>query len=169
MSVRKTINENPVAATIFAAVVLVVAIGAVVWQVRSSGGAAKRSGEAFATIDDGQTWFTHDGKQTPPFDYNGKTAYGALVYEADGKQFVGLMTRYTPDAKKAIEAGVAAQAQGVVSASIQGMARMAMESGMELKKPGETKWQPWPSGQYNGRPLPAVAGASGTPAMPVTP
>ena len=62
MSVRRTINENPVAATVFATVVLVITLGAVVWQVRSSHGYKEGSGETVATIDDGQTWFSHDGK-----------------------------------------------------------------------------------------------------------
>lgn len=169
MSLRSAINEKPLVATIIAVVVIAFALGVVAWQMRSPAGSAGGVVQAAATVDDGLTWFSHDGSKTPPFDYKGQMAYGAMLYEADGKKFVGLMTRYTPDAKEAIEAGVAAQAEGVVSARIQGTANIAMESGMEIKKPGETKWKPWPTGQYNGRPLPAVVSASGAPALRVAP
>lgn len=169
MSLRTWINENHLASAIVAIIVIAVALGAVVWQAIPRGGSTGGSGQAAATIDDGLTWFRHDGIKVPPFDYNGKTAFGVLLYEAEGKKFVGLMTRYSPEAKKAIEDARAAKAEGKVSAMIEGKAEMAKNTSLEIKKPGEDKWQLWPTGQMNGRPLPAVVSATGKPASPVEP
>jgi hypothetical protein len=80
-----------------------------------------RSG--FYTIDDGATFFKDDIDLVPPFEYDGKLAVRAQVYDCGGKEIVGYLQRYTPDAKKQIDA-----ANGVGVGSIRA-------AGTEIKAP----------------------------------
>ena len=67
--------------------------------------------QVFFTDDDGKTWFPDDAKRVPPFDRNGKPAVRAHVYKCGGKTFVNHMERYTPEAKKKVEAIYAKEVQ----------------------------------------------------------
>jgi hypothetical protein len=165
MPVRETINRHPV--LVIAAIAI--AVGIVIWQTGWSSGTTRGTGKATATVDDGATWFYHDYDWVPPFSHEGKTAYGALLYEAKGKTFVGLMTRYKPESKKTVERALAERRKGHFSTELEGDAQMARDSGLEIKKPGEAKWVSWPTGTAGGRPLPPVVSAAGDAAEPVTP
>ena len=65
--------------------------------------------QAYLTDDDGKTWYTDSAYSVPPIDHNGKTAVFAEVYTYDGgsKQFCAYVQKYTPDAKKKLEASIA--------------------------------------------------------------
>jgi hypothetical protein len=67
----------------------------------------------FATVDDGQTVFETDMSNLPPFQQDGKTAYRVALFTADGgkTRFPGYLERYTPEAKKRIEAAMAEMAK----------------------------------------------------------
>jgi hypothetical protein len=100
--------------------------------------------------DDGQTYFKDSIYKFAPFDHNGKTAVGAVVYEdAHNDVFVGYLTRFTPETQRQLEkiysdassTGSAAQVQQAVLDVIQSP-RVAW-GGTEIKLPGpQNHWMP---------------------------
>jgi hypothetical protein len=88
---------------------------------------------AFFSDDDGASWFADDGKKIPPFDRNGKQAVRARVYRAGGKTYVNHLERYTPEAKKKLEA-ILARSTGSADVLLPDTA------GMEVKAPGGGAW-----------------------------
>src|SRR5690348_13994130 len=90
-----------------ATLLLTIAAGAVGFQAfggRESG-AGPAAKTAFYTDDNGKTFFKDDVGKLPPFDHNGKKAYRCDVFEdSKGKQFVGLLYRYTENGRREMEA-----------------------------------------------------------------
>jgi hypothetical protein len=127
IGIRQRMNENPrVTAAVIGAIVIA-SVGAVVMQVRSGRHMiAARLPDAFFSVDDGQTFFTAGGENVPPFDYQGKTAVHAVVFECGGKRFVGYLERYTPEAHQQMIDGKATPATQMY--------------GRELKRPGDKTW-----------------------------
>ena len=137
MGVREALNSQPkVVAGVVVAVIVVVA--AVMYFTMSDGGAADIGGggtKAFFSIDDGKSWFVDDFKKVPPFTKDGKEAVRAYVYKcSNGKTFVGYLERYTPSAKKTMEAVHASDGKGSNLLPFDGI------RGIEVKAPGETRW-----------------------------
>ena len=107
-------------------------------QGRTSG-AAPAASKAFYT-DDGKNFFKDTINKVPPFDHNGKMAYRADVFKgADGKEFVGLVYRYTANGKRDIENYIAKSPKDP-----EGLARQNIDQrGMEMKPASadEKAWQ----------------------------
>jgi hypothetical protein len=137
VGIRETLNKNPSITTGVTAGIVILAIGVIVWQL--FGGSNPMSGSAEAkqyfSDDDGVTYFADSASKIPPFDHSGKQAVRAQVFQCGdtGKPFVGILQRYTPDAKTKLE-----QIQGGKAAN------MAMEdieiTGLEIKKPKTGSW-----------------------------
>jgi len=108
------------------------------------------------SIDDGKTWFAASSSNVPPFDYNGKQAVRAYVFECNGKRFVGFLERFTPEAHKLM-----VENKGTPQTRVYGR---------EMKRPGDATWVK--SGDYNGMgkvmDIKCPDGSSGTP-EPVEP
>src|SRR3954453_6450060 len=102
-------NRNPKIVTIVTILIIVVALAFLFWPARSASGGGN-PGDVFFSNDDGKSTFTADPrKNVPPFQKDGKETVLAHVFQcADGKKFVGYLERYTPDAKKKVEAANAA-------------------------------------------------------------
>src|SRR3954471_9854250 len=127
MGIRETINNNPRAATGVMIGVVVLAIGYVVVQVMASRKKFPDSSpDSYFSIDDGKTFFTANSDNVPPFEYNGKQAVHACVFQANGQRFVGYLERYTPEARAAILAGKRTP--------------QIERFGRELKRPGDPIW-----------------------------
>jgi len=130
MGIRETINRNPRIALSVITAIVVVAVGYVVMQVLASRRAfPSKSPEDYFTTDDGKTFFAASRDNLPPFDFEGKQAVHAYVFECPGtgKRFVGYLERYSAEArKKWIETKLA-------DPGIQ-------MNGRELKRPGDTTW-----------------------------
>jgi hypothetical protein len=135
VGVRETLNKKKGVAMTAAAVVLCASVALIAWE--SIGGGQKKITKAYYTVDDGKTWFADDADKIPPFDHNGQQACRVEVFKsADGKEFVGIIERYTdavrdrlvelrakpPAEQNQIEIGVVANA------------------GFEVKRPGDTNW-----------------------------
>jgi hypothetical protein len=127
LGVRDAIRNHPTAAAIAA---IVVALGAVGYTLRSSvQGPPTASVKAFYTTDEGQTIFIADMNQAiPPFEHNGKPACRVWMYTCDGgkTRFPGYLERFTPEAKKRMEAARQGKATGA----------SPMPGDVEVKKPG---------------------------------
>jgi hypothetical protein len=98
-------------------------------------------GEMFYSDDDGQTYFKDTAFKFAPFDHNGQIANIAIVY-TDGKtNFVAYLERYTPDARKQLQASYDSNPTEHFKV-LDLMAFPTIElSGMETKLPG--KDNPW--------------------------
>lgn len=132
MSIREKLNQNSTLATAGAAVLIVLALGAVAWQFWPAAGSEATLKRFYFTTDDGKTLFAEDITKVPPFKQDGKDAYHAMVYKCGwGKQFVGYLTRYTPEMKQRMEEAIAA------GRPLDGQATVG---GAEIKKPGEAEW-----------------------------
>ena len=99
-----------------------------------AGGPAAAPDAAFFTVDDGKTWFEADASNIPPFQYEGKEAVRAYVFECDGKPFVNHLERYAPQARKAVEQMAAAAKAGTP------LPPEAAGANPEVKKPGAKDW-----------------------------
>jgi len=127
MGIRQWLNEHPTSATwIFGAAVALALLG-VVWQIAATRKTyPSRSPDSYFTADDGKTFFVASSDNIPPWDYKGRTAVRAFVFQCDGKKFVGYVERYTSDARNAILAGKRSP--------------QVERFGRELKKPGDRDW-----------------------------
>ena len=138
MGIRETLNENPRITTGITIGIIVVVLLVIVLQMRGGDSAPLGGGTGGTTVyfsdDDGKNYFPDDMKKVPPFDHGGKEAVRAYVFECDGKTFVNHLVRYTPDAKKRLEA------MGGTISSGDPTAAESIQAGMELKRPGEKEW-----------------------------
>jgi hypothetical protein len=106
---------------------IAITITTVVVQVRAGRRAiTTQEPDSYFTTDDGKTFFAASGTNVPPFDYKGRTAVHAYVFESGGKRFVGYVERFTPEGHKAMVENRASPA--------------TLMYGRELKKPGSTTW-----------------------------
>ncbi len=130
MGIRETLNKNPSITTGVTIGIILVAIGAIVWQMMS-GRPTVGNYKSYFTVDDGKSWFEDAATKNPPFDHNGQPAYRCFVFKCgeNGTPFVAYMERFTPEVLKKLEAANPSQNDP-----------MDVESGMELKKPGDPKW-----------------------------
>jgi hypothetical protein len=128
MGVRQWLNEHRGFTTGLVGAAVAIAVGLIVMQVLASRRTiTTKLPDAYFTIDDGKTFFTANTTNIPPFDYQGKPAVRAYVFQCTGgKPFVGYVERYLPDARKAILENRATPATQI--------------KGREVKKPGDTKW-----------------------------
>lgn len=157
MNLREWANTNPKQAYGLIAACVAVAVAAVGYQLFGDSG--PKVGVApphYYTVDDGKTFFEAPGSDVPPFDYGGKTAVQAHVFECGGRRFVGFMSRYTPEAR-----------QAVIDKKITPQMRV---SGRQVKRPGDADWVAGTDFAAVGKivNVTSPAGVSGTP-VPVEP
>jgi hypothetical protein len=107
MGIRESMNENKGISVGITVGLIACAIGFAVWYLFLSGGSAadQPGAKAFFTSDDGKTYFLDMAEKIPPFDHNGKKAYGCSVFTNDGgkTQYVAWLYRYTDEGKKRLE------------------------------------------------------------------
>ena len=127
MGLRDQLNEHPkITATATATAVLLLISFVVVQVLASRRTYQMKMPQAYYTVDDGKTFFALGSENVPPFDYKGKLAVHAYVFECGGKRFVGYVERYTPEAHKLMVENKATPATQIY--------------GRELKRPGDTTW-----------------------------
>ncbi|MDB5325938.1 MAG: hypothetical protein JWM57_1507 [Phycisphaerales bacterium] len=134
MGIRTTLNEKPQIA--YATVIIaVVAAAALFWftQTDTTSGIAKRM---YYSDDDGKTYFADDTNKVFPFDHNGKQAYRAYVYQASQAPFVGYLARYSESTREQLLQLESKASDPAAAATISQL----RNSGVEVKKPGETNW-----------------------------
>src|SRR5438270_819832 len=101
MGLRDRINQNPRITTTVIGLVVAGIVAVIVVQVLANRrGPVTKMPDSFFTVDDGKTWFAASTSNVPPFDYNGKQAVRAYVFQCNGKKFVGFIERFTPEAHK---------------------------------------------------------------------
>jgi hypothetical protein len=167
MSVRERMEGTSVAGLGTAIALLLAALVILYGFISSrSGNIQGNPNQAFYSDDDGQTYFKDSAFHFPPFDHNGKTANGALVYDDGNHKFVAYLYRFTPQAAKALQAAYdnpPTGETGADAAAMLGQTPAIHSGGMEIKKPGGD-WMPnWKMGN------PRVTCPDGTPALQVSP
>ena len=131
MGVRESLEKNKPLAFALAGAFIIAAVGVVIWS--NSSGIPAPLKTAYYSDDDGTSYFVDDINKIYPFDHNGKQALRADVFQcSDGKQFVGLIYRFTDAGRREME--------GYLSNKIkdpQGLARLGIEHrGMQVKPVG---------------------------------
>jgi len=134
MGAREWIDKNKQLSTVGSFAVVVAAIAFAYYQLRPTPPQTKN----WYTTDDGKTWFKDSNRKVPPFQHDGKEAVFAAVYECHGKQYVGYMSRYKPEAKRKLEEYYAAEDAGK---PMDGSATASAEWQLEFKRPGEKDWK----------------------------
>jgi hypothetical protein len=110
MGIREKLDQHQKLVTIISGAVLLVAVVMIAVQMFGAGDDPTQAQRAYFTVDDGATFFVDSAEKIAPFEHNGKTAYGAIVYRCDdGKKFVGALERYTPEAKAWLDSFYAAK------------------------------------------------------------
>ncbi len=131
MGIREKLNENPGITTGVTAGIIVIALIIIGYQLMSGSG-PRIPTKAYYTIDDGETWFADDISKIPPFDKDGKPAYRVHVFRCKGgKPFAAYLERYTPEAKKRMEA-----LRDAGPETDPGLYDEIQMTGIEYKKPG---------------------------------
>ena len=130
MSIRETINKNPVIAnTIVGVIILGVAVFLYYYFTYDPQAVPT---EAYYTVDDGETLFVDDAQRIVPFEHDGGEAVRALVYECDGEQFVNHLLRYNPDAHDTIRKQYEENPDVEVPE--------AAYNSRQIRRPGEAEW-----------------------------
>jgi hypothetical protein len=137
MGVREAINQKQTLAAILATAFVLVSVGFVAWYLAapSMSSGTKPGSKAFFTDDDGKTFYVDSADNIPPYQHNGKQAYGCTVFTTDGgkTKTVGWLMRYRDEGKARIQ-------------EMRGSKGMASGPSptqwLEYKKPGapETAW-----------------------------
>lgn len=143
MGLRETLNRNPAITTGATIAIIIVALIAILWQTMGGSGPGKPATQGYFTTDNGATWFADSLDNLPPYQKDGKEAVRIYLFKcADGKPFVAYMERYTPEFKKMLtEAKEKMKANPNDPMAMQAAYSMPMQSGTEVKKPGDTG--PW--------------------------
>lgn len=149
MSLKEKLNKRPM---LVSAVMLLVIAAAVYISVSSmrpnAGRSYKPPQAAYFTSDDGKTFFVDDATKIAPFKTaDGKEAVEAFVYSCDGDKdpFVAYMMRYTPEAKKGMEAAysrstVVGGRRKYASMQDRDQVLFASTVSAEVKQPGDSTW-----------------------------
>jgi hypothetical protein len=122
------------------AVAVVMTVGAAVAiyvQARDDGSSGR--GNVYFSNDDGKTFFVDSATKVPPFDKDGKPAHRAHVFECGGKRVVGYLSRYSPEAIKALQEAKAARDAGRPPPNVAALASVGT-TGLQVKRPGEAQW-----------------------------
>ena len=137
MGIRETMNEKPMIVTGVTAGIIFLALVLIIIQLWPSGGGSAPKPAAkqwFYTADDGATHFPDEANKVVPFDHEGKPAVIARVYECGGKEFVGHLEKYTPEASRQLEELAAkGDANPRTTMSIA-------HDGLLVKAPGGGRW-----------------------------
>jgi hypothetical protein len=143
MSIREAMNNSKWIA-LSVAVIFFTAAGVIaaysMWPTQPS----VHGAQGFYTDDGGKTYFRDSLYKFSPFDHDGKTAYGAMVYAYGKGEFVAYEFRFTPAAKSRLEA---AYAKGKAEGNLSSVARLLAEpdislGGCEIKMRGTDQWIP---------------------------
>lgn len=132
MGIHEAIRAKPAVAATVALLIIITAAAVIAFELKPHRIDSSLANSRFFSDDDGRTWFIDSSERIPPFDHNGKTAYGAEVFRcADGNFFVAYLEKFSDKQKADIEAQLAAHPD-----YLNGL----LQSPMEIKKPGDSKW-----------------------------
>ncbi len=137
MGIRETLNNNPKLVIRGTIVIIILALGYVVWYALPT--PMKVEGpQEFYTDDDGVTWFADSSSKLAPFEHNSREAVLAKVYRCqNGTVFVGYMEKFSDSAKKRI---ADARSSGGMGAGNSSTAQNADMVDLLVKKPHDKTW-----------------------------
>jgi hypothetical protein len=137
VGVREFIKGNQFVMVALAGV-MIVGSGVAIYLQASDDGSTD-SGKVYFSNDDGKTFFPEKSTKLPPFDRDGKPAYRAHVFVCGGKRVTGYLSRFTPEALKALEEANAYRGTGKPPPNVRQLATIGT-TGTEVKRPGDAKW-----------------------------
>jgi hypothetical protein len=99
---------------------------------------------AFYTDDNGKTFFKDAAGKIVPFDHNGKQAFRADVFKgADGKEFVGLIYRFTEGGRREMELYLSKKVHDTDNTMRTGIERRGMQVKPVGSGAGGAGERPW--------------------------
>jgi hypothetical protein len=132
MGIHETIRAKPAVAATVALLIIITAAAVIAFELKPNRIDSALANSRFFSDDDGRTWFIDSKGRIPPFDHDGKTAYGAEVFRCgDGSFFVAYLEKFSDKQKADIETQLAAHPE-----ALNGL----LQSPMEIKKPGDSTW-----------------------------
>jgi len=134
VGIRETLNKNPAITTGGTVLIIILALGAILWQ--TVGSSPHVTDKAYYTTDDGQNYFSDKLTQIPPFDHGGQPAVRAYVFSCGGTKFVAYLEKYTDKAKAALTKSAASNNGNPAADALE----TAQADGLVVKKPGQPKW-----------------------------
>lgn len=140
MHVRKVLNNNSAVAAALAVIGIVAAAWFGYTRFASATGGRSAPTSSFYTIDDGKTTFEDAVNRMTPYDYNGKQAVKAHVFDCSGKQTVVFLERFTDAYRKAVARAAEEGKSGAQPSNLGELMALAGGAGVEVKKPGEGIW-----------------------------
>lgn len=143
MGIREKLNQNPGITTGITIGIIVIALGAIAWQLFGGGDNFSPITQMYYTTDDGQTYFADDANKMSPFEKDGKEAVRCYVFKcSDGKPFVAYLERLSKEARPKYEAAIKAQQNAGENNPGAGVidAEMILMEWTEVKRPGDSKW-----------------------------
>lgn len=132
MGIREKLNQNPAAATIGVALVIIAALVVIIYSNR--GVTLTKTDKSWYTADDGKTLFQDENMKVAPFKKDGAEAVKAYVYRCKGKQYVAYLQRFTEEAQK-----MTAEIRKT-RPDFRPIPQMVGEQNVEIKKPGDKTW-----------------------------
>jgi hypothetical protein len=137
VGLREAIKSNQAIVVALALVMIVGSAVAIFFQARDDGSAD--SGRVYFSNDDGKSFFDDKSTKLPGFLRDGKPAYRAHVFVCGGKRVTGYLSRFTPEALKALEEANAYRGTGKPPPNVRQLATIGT-TGTEVKRPGDAKW-----------------------------
>lgn len=130
MGIRDWSNKHPKATASIGGGLIIVFVSVIAAEVLANRhGYPSGLPNAYYTINDGKTYFVANTSNFPPFEHGGQEAVRAYVFQCgSGKKFVGFLEKYSPQAKKELDAGAP-------------LSPTIMRFGREVKRPGDSRWQ----------------------------
>jgi hypothetical protein len=129
MGIREAVNKNSKLAGIATVAVLILVVGMIIWELRTSRRVEFTPNLAFFSDDDGKSFFADNEDLVPPFDHNGRQALRAFVFTSNSGKFVGYLQKYTEPERSQVQAARNAHVYNAPD-----------PSGIFIKKPGDSKW-----------------------------
>jgi hypothetical protein len=136
--VRQVLERHQKIVVGIVCMVIVGAIAAIYAQVRPA--PHPNVNLTYYSDDDGTTWFEGPIFKITPFDHDGREAVGAMIYRANGRKYVGYLTRFSKKGTEIFQRLQPKAAGGANSVSILApmFADMTLQ---EVKLPGPG--HPW--------------------------
>ena len=108
MGIRESLNRNPALTTGVTVLLIVVAIGAIVWQIWPQSGGPIGNRRSYYTEDDGKNYFDDDRDKVTPFQGpGGKQAVLAHVFQVgENTPAVAFLEKFSDEGKKKVDAAM---------------------------------------------------------------
>jgi hypothetical protein len=139
VGIRETLNKNQNITTIGTIVIIVIAIGVIVWQLMPPS-MPNIVSKSYYSVDDGKSYFEAPADKIVPYDHEGKEAVRAHVFQCGSEPpFVGYLEKLDPKVKAKLDEF---HADPKNKGKVMPGQFEEEENGRLVKRPGDKTWIP---------------------------